>query len=64
MKCPNCGKEATFNEKIRFNLRSVELDSIPHWGKSVVFERWIHFNCRSAETPNFVFFIEVEESEK
>jgi len=64
MKCPKCGKEATFDEKIRFILSGVELHSIPHWGNTVVFERWIHFKCPLAETPNFVFYIEEEETEK
>jgi len=64
MKCPKCGGEATFNEKIRFILSGVELDSIPHWGKSVIFERWIHFKCPLSETPNFVFYLEAEEEQE
>jgi len=64
MKCPKCGEEATFDEKIRFILDMVELETIRTWGKTVVFERWIHFNCSMAETPNFVFYIEGEESKK
>lgn len=63
MKCPKCGKEATLDEKIRFILSKVELETIRTWGNTVVFERWIHFNCPLAKTPNFVFYIEAEEVE-
>jgi len=61
MKCPKCGKEATFDEKIRFVLCDMELETIRRWEDTVVFERWIHFDCPLAKTPNFVFYIETEE---
>jgi len=64
MKCPKCGEDIKDEpRKIIADIDSVD-DVLCVWRGKTTFLQYIHFGCPKAETPNFIFYVDVEEEEK